>query len=136
MPKFSQQSLSQLSSCDLDLQKLFFEVIKYFDCKVLEGYRNEMDQEKAFQAGNTKLHYPHGKHNHKPSLAVDVAPYPINWSNTKRFYYFGGFVLGVAKKLKEEGKMTHGIRWGGDWDGDNIIDDQTFMDLVHFELIV
>jgi len=136
MPKFSQPSLSKLSTCDLELQKLFFEVIKYFDCTILEGYRNQADQEKAFQAGNTKLHFPHGKHNQQPSLAVDVAPYPLNWSNTKRFYYFGGFVMGIAKRLKEEGKMTHGVRFGGDWDGDTEVTDQTFMDLVHFEIIV
>ena len=26
------------------------------------------------------------------------------------------------------------IRWGGDWDSDNNLNDQNFMDLVHFEL--
>jgi peptidoglycan L-alanyl-D-glutamate endopeptidase CwlK len=25
------------------------------------------------------------------------------------------------------------VRWGGDWDGDRDIDDQTFDDLPHFE---
>ena len=27
------------------------------------------------------------------------------------------------------------LRWGGDWDGDNELRDQTFNDLVHFEVI-
>src|SRR6185369_7204924 len=111
-------------------------VIRTFDCTVLEGYRNEEDQEKAFNAGNTKLHWPNGKHNRQPSFAVDVSPYPVDWKDTKRFYHFAGFVLGVAVRLKEEGKMTHAIRWGGDWDCDHDLNDQTFNDLVHFELII
>ena len=115
MPKFSQESFSKLSTCEHDLQVLFFEIIRSFDCSILEGYRNQEDQEKAVREGNSKLHYPDGKHNRQPSCAVDVAPYPVNWTDTKRFYHFGGYVLGVAARLKEEGKMTHSIRWGGDW---------------------
>jgi len=136
MPKFSQESFSKLSPCDHDLQVLFFEVIRTVDCTVLEGYRNQEDQEKAFNAGNTKLHWPHGKHNHQPSYAVDVIPCPIDWNNTKKLYWFGGYVLGIAARLKEEGKMTHAIRWGGDWNCDQDLSDQTFNDLVHFELIL
>ena len=41
---------------------------------------------------------------------------------------FGSFVRGVAYKMGVE------IRWGGDWDGDFDLKDQTFMDLVHFEI--
>lgn len=135
MPKFSQLSFSKLSTCHIDLQTLFYEVIKHFDCQVLEGYRNQVDQEKAFNAGNSRLRWPNGKHNHNPSMAVDVIPYPVDWNNTKRFYWFAGFVMGLAQKLKDEGKMSHGVRFGGDWDSDKDIDDQTFFDLVHFELV-
>jgi peptidoglycan LD-endopeptidase CwlK len=136
MPKFSQESFSKLSTCDLDLQALFFEIIRTVDCTIIEGYRNQEDQEKAFALGKTKLNWPDGKHNHQPSYAVDVAPYPVDWNNFRRFYWFGGYVLGIASRLKEEGKMTHAIRWGGDWDGDRNFDKQTFNDLVHFELIL
>lgn len=135
MPKFSQESFSKLSTCHIDLQVLFFEVVRNFDCKVLEGYRNQEDQEKAFEKGNTKLHYPYGKHNLQPSMAVDVAPFPINWQNIKRFYLFAGYVLATAEQLKLQGKMTHAVRYGGDWDQDFDIDDQSFRDLVHFELV-
>jgi hypothetical protein len=45
-----------------------------------------------------------------------------------RWYYFGGFVLGYAEELNVE------IRWGGDWDGDRKLEDQTFHDLPHFEI--
>ncbi len=135
MPKFSQASFSKLSTCHIDLQVLFYEVIKSFDCTIIEGYRNEEDQENAFKEGFTQLHWPNGKHNRQPSMAVDVAPYPIRWGNDKRLYWFAGYVMGIAQKLKEEGKMTHVVRYGGDWDSDKNIDDQTFMDTVHFELV-
>lgn len=135
MPKFSQESFSKLSTCHIELQTLFYEVIRHFDCQVLEGFRNEEEQEKAFDAGNTKLHWPNGRHNRNPSMAVDVAPYPVDWKNTKRFYWFAGYVMGIAQRLKDEGKMTYSVRFGGDWDSDKDINDQTFNDLVHFELV-
>lgn len=136
MPKFSQDSFSKLSTCDHDLQVLFFEVIKTYDCKILEGYRNQEDQEKAFNSGHSKLHFPHGKHNHQPSYAVDAAPYPLDWNDKLRFYHFAGYVLAVADQLKSQGKMTKGIRWGGNWDMDNDLMDNKFSDLGHFELIL
>lgn len=135
MPTFSTASQQKLFTCHPELQLLFREVIKYFDCTVIEGFRNEADQNKAFAAGNSKLKWPHGKHNQSPSMAVDVAPYPIDWNNTKRMYWFGGFVLGVAQMLKNQGKMVYEVRYGGDWDGDKDINDQTFNDTVHFELV-
>lgn len=135
MPKFSQDSFSKLSTCHPDLQVLFYEVIKYFDCTIIEGYRNEEDQEKAFVSGNTQLHFPHGKHNRQPSMAADVAPYPIDWNNNNRSYWFAGYVMGIAQKLKDLGKMTHAVRFGGDWNMDNDIDNERFKDLVHFELV-
>jgi peptidoglycan L-alanyl-D-glutamate endopeptidase CwlK len=136
MPKFSQASFSKLSTCHPDLQVLFYDIIKHYDCTILQGYRNEADQEKAFAEGNTKLHYPHGKHNHQPSMAVDVTPYPVNFDDTKLAYWFGGYVLGMAQKLKDEGKMTHSIRWGGSWDGLGELNGSWMLnDLVHFELV-
>lgn len=136
MPKFSQESFSKLSTCHSDLQVLFYEVIKHYDCTVLVGYRNQIEQEKAFAEGNTKLHYPDGKHNRQPSMAVDITPYPINFDNEKLALWFGGYVLGIAQKLKDEGKMTHSIRWGGAWNGLGELNGPHILnDLVHFELI-
>lgn len=136
MPKFNQESFSKLSTCEHDLQVLFFEVVRTVDCTILEGYRNQEEQDIAFRTGKSELQWPNGKHNRQPSYAVDVAPCPIDWNDLKRFYWFGGFVLGIAARLREEGKMTHAIRWGGDWDNDMHFNDHTFNDLVHFELIL
>jgi peptidoglycan L-alanyl-D-glutamate endopeptidase CwlK len=135
MPQFSAKSLSQLATCHADLQTLFNEVVKYIDCTVTEGYRNEEAQNKAFAEGKSKLKWPNGNHNKNPSIAADVYPYPIDMNDTRRFYYFAGFVKGIATKLIAEGKITHDIRWGGDWDSDNDFKDNTFNDFPHFELV-
>ena len=101
---------------------------KHFDCTILEGHRGKERQDKAYADGKSKVKYPDGKHNQFPSVAVDVAPYPIDWSDRDRFHYFGGFVLGVAKQ------MGMNIRWGGDWNQDTKTKDNKFDDLVHFEI--
>jgi peptidoglycan L-alanyl-D-glutamate endopeptidase CwlK len=127
--EFSYRSKKSLASAHEDLQKLFNEVIKIIDCTVIFGHRTEIEQEEQYRQGHTKLHYPRSKHNNKPSLAVDVVPYPINWDNRERFVYFAGIVKGIASQLDIE------IRWGGDWDNDNQLRDQTWMDLPHYELL-
>lgn len=128
MPQFGRRSKEQLSSCHADLQKLFNEVIKYYDCTILEGHRSNEDQLKAFNAGKSRIKSG-GKHNHSPSLAADVAPWPIDWGDKNRFYHFAGTVQGIAKILNIK------IRWGGDWDSDNDLKDQALYDLPHFELV-
>jgi len=128
MPKFGNKSQKNLNTCDPRLIELFEEVIEHFDCTVLQGHRGEEEQNEAFEKGFSKLKYPQGKHNKYPSLAVDVAPYPVDWKDTQRFIYFAGFVKGIASQ------MGLNIRWGGDWDSDNELKDNKFNDLPHFEI--
>lgn len=135
MPNFSTRSHERLASCHPELQLLFNEVIKDFDCSVLCGYRGEEAQQAAFYSGKSQRGFPHSKHNRSPSLAVDVAPYPIDWHDTRRFILFAGFVQGVAANLYAQKRMTHKVRWGGDWNGDHNLSNQSFYDLPHFELI-
>lgn len=149
---YSRRSKEVFSGCHSELQIIFKTVLESYDHSGLCGYRGKEAQEKAFDEGRTKVHFPFGKHNKKPSLAVDVAPYPVNWQllNKKnktdaewklyrkeiyKFYHFAGFVKGVARRLLKEGSILHKIRWGGDWDGDHDFSDQNFDDLVHYELI-
>jgi peptidoglycan L-alanyl-D-glutamate endopeptidase CwlK len=128
MPRFSRKSKKRLDTCHPKLQELFNEVVKHFDCTIIEGSRGKERQDKAYADGKSKVKYPNGKHNQFPSVAVDVAPYPIDWSDRDRFHYFGGFVLGVAKQ------KGLNIRWGGDWNQDTQTKDNKFDDLVHFEI--
>ncbi len=133
MPKFSERSIKRLQTCHPDLQLVFIEVIKHYDCTILVGHRTKEAQMEAFRTRKSKLEWPESKHNSDPSMAIDVAPYPLDWSlddkkNMARWYAFGGFVLGISAKMGIK------IRWGGDWDQDTDLSDQTFDDLVHFEL--
>ena len=88
MPRFGKRSKERLATCDERLQKLFNEVINYVDCSVLEGHRSSARQNKLYEEGKTKVRYPKGRHNHKPSRAVDVVPYPIDWNDRERFHLF------------------------------------------------
>jgi len=128
MPHYSNRSRSRLETAHQLLQDLFHEVIKYADCTILEGRRDKARQNMLYRQGKSKVQFPDSRHNPLPSLAVDVAPYPIDWEDLPRFYYFGGTVRGIAFTLDIP------LRWGGDWDGDLEVKDQNFNDLVHFEL--
>jgi peptidoglycan L-alanyl-D-glutamate endopeptidase CwlK len=128
MPKFSGRSRRRLDTCDEDLIFLFKEVVKYFDCTVLEGHRGKRLQNKYFKEGKSKLKFPDGNHNKKPSTAIDVVPYPIDWDDRERMSYFAGYVKGIAMMLGIP------IRWGGDWNSNNDLKDNNFDDLPHFEL--
>lgn len=129
MPSFSEISSNRLATCDERLQKLFNTVIEYFDCTILDGHRTKDKQREAFEKGFSKVDWPNSKHNRFPSMAVDVAPYPIDWKDRERFIYFAGKVMAVAAILDFK------VRWGGDWNRNDKMTDEDFRDLVHFELV-
>jgi hypothetical protein len=54
----------------------------------------------------------------------------------EQIYHFVGFVQGVASKLYDQGLILHKLRSGADWNDNKNIKDQTFNDLMHFELIM
>lgn len=129
MPSFGEQSMARLRTAHPMLRALFCEVVKHFDCTILCGVRDQAEQDRLFEEGKSRVLFPNSSHNSNPSMAVDVAPWPVDWTDTERFIYFGGYVKGVAMR------MGVPIRWGGDWDGDFQVRDNRFNDLVHFELL-
>ena len=132
--KFSKTSLDRLATCHPDLQRLFMKVIENYDCTILCGYRNEEDQNAAFSTGHSKLKYPDSKHNHRPSLAVDVMPYPVNWMDTRdnlcKIYHFIGYVKATADSLGIK------IRCGADFNRNGNLFDDKWKDLPHHEIIL
>lgn len=129
MYSFGQRSQERLATCHKDLQDIMNTAIKLIDFTVLWGHRGEQDQNKAFNAGRSKTTWPNSKHNQKPSMAIDIAPWPIDWHNKYRFYYMAGIVMGIAKEKGID------LRYGGDWDRDGELVDNSFDDLGHFELV-
>tara|TARA_R110000824_G_scaffold400460_1_gene608016 strand:- start:45 stop:443 length:399 start_codon:yes stop_codon:yes gene_type:complete len=126
---YSKNSLSRLETCDQRIQNIFMEASQHMDITIICGHRNEADQNEAFRSGKSQIKWPNGKHNPKPSKAVDAAPYPINWKDRERATLFAGFVLGLAAAGRVD------LRWGGDWDRDWQVADNNFDDLWHFELM-
>ena len=129
MPTLSEGRGGNLSLVDIRLRGVIEQAIEIVDFSVLEGYRGPDRQDEMFRTGQSKLQWPDSKHNSLPSLAVDIAPYPIDWEDTERFVFLAGVVFTIA--------IQNGIdlRWGGDWDGDGFMRDETFRDYVHFELL-
>ena len=130
MPRFSRKSRSKLEGVDARLVLLLEEVVKYFDITVIEGKRSQERQNQLVKEGKSKTKF--GKH--VQGMAVDIAPYPIDWNARDDFHYLGGFVLGIACK------MGINVRWGGDWSSSSLAKEQrttkdnNFDDLVHFEI--
>ena len=122
--KFSRESLDNLHGVDSRLQDLAFRVLSIIDCKIISGRRTESEQIALVAEGKSRTM----KSRHLVGKALDMVPYPLDWGDTCRFYYFAGIVKGVAHE------MGIPIRWGGDWDSDNDLRDQKFNDLVHFEI--
>ena len=138
MPNFSPQSAAHLDTCNQDVQRLFRVVVKDYDCSVWEGHRGAALQTKYFteEPIRSRVAWPNGKHNATPSNAVHVVPYPFpGWEKEKEIeviracYHFAGYVRRVAEELGIK------IRWGGNWDRDTVMNDQKFMDLIHFETV-
>ena len=99
------------------------------DFAIICGLRNKQDQELAYEAGASKVHYPEswhngtfeegGKWNPDISDAGDIVPYPIEWPDKKtdppheyarkmkRFYNLAERVLAKAVELGVE------LEWGG-----------------------
>lgn len=129
MPSFSEQSKARLYTCHPALIEVCNAVIKDIDITVLEGFRDEATQNRAYALGNSTKRWPESKHNTLPSLAVDIAPYPVDWEDYYRWRMFGGYVLWRAEHMGIK------LRWGGDWDDDGDIWDHRFVDMPHFELV-
>ncbi len=142
MYKFGQKSKASLATCHYDLQLIMNEAIKItnVDFGISEGHRSIERQKHIFDEGKSKIDgiTRKGKHNHAPSLAADIYPYfdgNANWDN-EHLSYLSGIIHAVSEMLFQQNKITHKIRWGGNWDMDGVILlDQTFDDRPHFELI-
>ncbi len=153
---FGNKSKKQLSTCHVDLQKVFNLAISRsrVDWGISEGHRPIKKQQQYYSIGRTtELHRKPitrvdgvnviGKHNKIPSEAADIYAYhPDLQIRRKIIYdkitlsYVAGVIGSCAKELFEKGEISHLIRWGGNWDSNGIIVlDQSFDDLPHFELI-
>ena len=136
---FSQRSMSKLETCHVDIQKVMLRAIEitHVDFGISEGYREISRQQELWSRGRNQegqvinpadvvTHIDGittlGKHNHSPSLAVDIYGWTgkIDYSEPV-MHYLAGLILGVAKDLGVD------LNWGGFW--------KNFKDMPHYELV-
>ena len=142
MHKFGKRSLEKLETCHEDLQKIMKLAISRsrIDFGISEGHRSKERQLELYETGKSKVQS--GKHNENPSMACDIYVWHDDPEVRREkqydeasLAYIGGVVQSCASELKSNNKIIHDLRWGGNWDSDGeIITDQSFQDLPHFQL--
>lgn len=141
---FGKRSLDNLSTCHYDLDVIMNVALKssMVDFGISEGHRSLERQFKLFTEGKSRIDGKRrkGKHNYYPSLAVDIYAYVPGRKNLAfdkvHLAYLGGHITAIAEMLYQEERVSHRLRWGGNWDGDGIlIYDQHLIDMPHFELV-
>ena len=103
-------------------------VATVWDIIILETERAHERQVELVRIGASKT--LESKHLIQPdgyAHAVDLTPMPVDWNDLSRWSYFGGYCLMAARSLGIP--MT----WGGDWNNNTRVKDQTFNDLDHLE---
>ena len=135
---YGRASLERLATAHPDFDVIFKEVIKWVNCSIFCGHRNEADQNAAYPKFS-KVKWPDSRHNSLPSMAVDAGPYFIelrntDWNDRLAFAQFSGRVLQIADQLLYEGKVSHRLISGQDWDRDGRSLDHKFVDVPHYQL--
>ena len=138
---FSKRSLDRLQTCHEDLQKIAKEALSLsdIDFAVTEGHRSVVRQRLLYATGKSKIdgQKKKSKHNHFPAQAFDIVACIRGKTSYQECYlaYLGGVLMTTAQRLLNERQTTHALRWGGNWDQDGeIVTDQNFVDMPHFEL--
>lgn len=141
MYQFGSTSIKRLMTCREELQQVMKLAIKRspVDFGIAQGYRSVEEQQELYAQGRTKegsiVTYVDGvnkksQHNINPSNAVDIYAF-VNGQATwdkEHLIFISGVIMSCANEL------GIALRWGGNWDGDGeVISDQNFMDLPHFE---
>ena len=130
MSAYSKTSLHNLDGVHPLLVDWCLELVTVFDNKVVSGVRDMTTQREYVALGVSKT--MKSKHLIQPDgygHAVDLAPYPVNFNHTRDFDVMAGYGMMLAYK------MGIPIVWGGDWDSDKTVYDQTFNDLGHFQIM-
>ena len=132
MPRFGAESRRQRATIHPRLVMVLDAAIEDFDFAIIEGHRGKAAQDKAYATGASQLPWPKGNHNATPSRAADLAPWPVDWSESEKPHLRFAFMMGVihahAKRLGVK------VRFGMDWNRNLDMRDETFLDFGHVEL--
>jgi len=116
--RFSTSSLKKLLNVDSRLVDLCFDIAKYIDIKVIQGYRTPEQQHALYSQGRSTKDGYIKKSKHQSHRAVDLLPLPKikessmyanSQENSLRWAYFTGFVQALA--LSKGIKIRAGWKW-------------------------
>lgn len=139
MPVLSQRSYDRLKGVHPKMLAVVERAIELTtqDFLVTEGVRTEERQRELYAQGRTKpgkivtwtLNSNHFKNKRSGyGHAVDLCPYPVDWSDKRKFE-------AIAKAMfKAANELDIPIRWGADWDRDGNYGERGETDSPHFEL--
>ena len=135
----SARSVARLEGVHPDLVRVVRRAILKTsqDFLVLEGVRTPARQRELYAQGRTKpgpkvTWTLNSNHFVDPETgfghAVDLCPYPVDWSDTAKFDKISEAMFAAARDL------GIAIRWGADWDRDGKPRERGESDSPHFEL--
>ena len=149
MYSFGERSRRELATCKKELRSVMELAIKRsaVDFGITQGERTVEEQKRFFLQGASKI----DPDRYTPQELVKKAKHIVNEFEPKSravdiYIFVKGrkdlafderyviYVAGVIESCARE--LGVPMRWGGNWDMDGeIITDQRFQDLVHFELL-
>lgn len=154
MHTFGKTSLKHIAQSHPDLQIIHQVAIKSIrvDYGIHDSARSIELQLKYFLEGSSQLdprvpeQLKKSKHVVRPDMPLALAndihvaeSYQgknLIWDSI-HLTYVAAYLVATADLLFAMGKITHRLRWGGNWDMDGIIQlDHTFKDNPHLELII
>jgi peptidoglycan L-alanyl-D-glutamate endopeptidase CwlK len=145
--RYGTASLNHLAGVTPRLRRVFLSAINLCDITIIDGIRTRAEQERNLANGaSTTLR---SKHLPQPpdnlSRAVDATLHPVAWAALERGFdavkradpelrilehvWMMGALAGIAH---EQGVK---VRQGTDWNRNAQMEDQTFNDLVHTEIL-
>jgi peptidoglycan L-alanyl-D-glutamate endopeptidase CwlK len=140
MYKFGNKSQNQLATVEEPLQKVLRLGLQMsiVDFACVEGRRSTERQQQLYAEGKSTLDGINKRSKHQvdnptdKARAMDICAYvngQASWE-PNHLCVIAGSIWAASKNLGIP------IRWGGNWDSDGeIISDQNFVDLPHFELV-
>jgi peptidoglycan L-alanyl-D-glutamate endopeptidase CwlK len=127
-----------LSAGHKDLQTIFNEVeritpIPFTGYEVLRSFKKQLQyfiDDKSDIDPRVKT----GKHQRGEAIDVYIDIKGKTW-DVKHLSFLAGVIITVSRYLYERGEVEHVIRWGHDWNENGNLDDQSFKDGPHFEIV-
>ncbi len=124
--RFSKSSLTKLSQCHSDLERVAFLALKYspYDFGITESLRTEKRQQELVAEGRSQTTLSrHLANNNGVSEAIDIAVY-VDGALTWEIGYYRKVAQAFFRSAIE---LNVQIEWGGLW--------RTFVDGPHFQLM-